>query len=32
MNKSLWILCGIAMIDYMGFGIVLPLLFTFRTP
>jgi MFS family permease len=26
MNKSLWMLCGIAMIDYMGFGIVLPLL------
>ena len=26
MNKSLWTLCGIAMIDYMGFGIVLPLL------
>jgi len=26
MNKALWMLCGIAMIDYMGFGIVLPLL------
>jgi MFS family permease len=26
MNTSLWMLCGIAMIDYMGFGIVLPLL------